>query len=185
MENNIEETTQIVTSNYNKILVLENLNADLKINLEETTEKLNNVKTKLNFQNDLRQKGYDDYQVKLASMKTTIGDLENSLKEANAELKNEIHLKNSLKEKNAEKDTEIEGLERSNAKVKSELEKTKDKIEMLENQLKTGTKAQLRSQIEELKDSNVESQMAHLSEVSSQNKKIKNLEIQMKTLEVA
>ena len=104
---------------------------------------------------------------------------------SDADLKNEIHLTNSLKETNAEKDTLIEGLERSNVKVKSELEKTKKDIQMLENQLKTGTKAQLRSQIEELKDSNVESQMAHLSEVSSQNKKMKNLEIQMKTLEVA
>ena len=134
-------------------------------------------------QSDLRQKGFEDYQVKLASMKTTIDDLEKSLKEANTDLKNEIHLKDNLKEKNAEKDTTIEDLERSNVKVKSELEKTKEEIETLENQLKTGKKAQLRIQIEQLQDSNVEAQMSHLSEVSSKDQKIKNLEIQTKTLE--
>ena len=144
---------------------------------------MNDVKTKLNLQNDLRLKGYDDYQVKLASMNTTIDQLESSLKEAKADLENEIHLRNSLQESNAEKDTIIEGLERSNVKVKSELEKTKEEIETLENQLKTGKKAQLRIQIEQLQDSNVEAQMSHLSEVSSKDQKIKNLEIQTKTLE--
>ena len=107
------------------------------------------------------------------------------MKEANADLKNEIHLRNSLQETNAEKDTMIEGLEKSNVKVKSELEKAKQDIQMLEDQLKTGSKAQLKSKIEELEDSNVESQLSHLSEVSSKNDKIKNLEIQMKTLKVA
>ena len=52
---------------------------------------------------------------------------------SDADLKNEIHLANSLKEKNAEKDTLIEGLERSNVKVKSKLEKTKLGIQPLEN----------------------------------------------------
>ena len=99
LEYNLEESTQIVTSNYNKIQVLENSSTDLKKNLEETTEKFNDVKSKLNFQFDLRQKGYDEYQVKLASMKTTIDDLEKSLKEANTDLKNEIHLKDNSKEK--------------------------------------------------------------------------------------
>ena len=180
-EKEIEAFQMVVTSNNNKIeglaklnANLANLNANLKYKLEETTENLNEVKSKLNLQNDLQQKGFEDYQVKLASMKTTIDDLEKSLKEANTDLKNEIHLKDSLKEKNAEKDTTIEDLERSNVKVKSELEKTKEEIETLENQLKTGKKAQLRSQIEELQDSNVESQMA-----------LENLEIQMKTLKVA
>jgi chromosome segregation ATPase len=190
---------------------LENLNANLRHKLEETTETLNNVKTKLNLQNDLRQKGYDDYQVKLASMNTTIDDLESSLKVAN---ENEIHLKNSLKETNAEKDTlfdsleslketnaeKIEGLERLNFEVKSELEKTKHDIENLENQLKTcknslkesnaGSRKELRMKIKELEDLNVKSQFKwnktkqeHLSEVASKNNKIKCLEIQMKTLE--
>ena len=144
---------------------------------------MNDVKTKLNLQNDLRQKDYENYQVKYASMNTTIDRLESSLKEAKADLENEIHLRNSLQESNAEKDTIIEGLERSNVKVKSELEKTKEEIETLENQLKTGKKAQLRIQIEQLQDSNVEAQMSHLSEVSSKDQKIKNLEIQTKTLE--
>ena len=52
---------------------------------------------------------------------------------SDADLKNEIHLTNSLKEKNAEKYTLIEGLEGSNVKVKSELEKTKPGIQPLEN----------------------------------------------------
>ena len=52
---------------------------------------------------------------------------------SDADLKNEMHLANSLKETNAEKDTLIEGLERSNVKVKSELEKTKPGIQPLEN----------------------------------------------------
>ena len=54
---------------------------------------------------------------------------------SDADLKNEIHLTNSLKEKNAEKYTLIEGLEGSNVKVKSELEKTKLGIQPLETPL--------------------------------------------------
>ena len=225
------------------------MNVDLNKKVEETTELLNDAKSKLNLQNHLMQKGYEDYQGKLVSKNTTINQLESSLKEANSELKNEIHLTkslkeknaekdtlieglerlnlevkselektkqdiqmlenqneihltNSLKEKNAEKDTMIEGLERSNVKVKSELEKTKLDIQMLENQLKTcrnnlidlnaGSRAQLKHKIKELENSNVEfkfkefkwnkTKQDHLSEVAFNDNKIKDLEIQMKTL---
>ena len=182
----IRDLQKVVTAKNNNIQDLENLNANLKQKLEETTEILNNVKSKLNLQTNLRQRGYEEYQVELVSKNTTINQLESSLKhlkEANTELTNEIHLKDSLKEKNAEKDTMIESLERSNLDVKSELEKTKQDIQMLENQLKTGLKAQLKDKIKELEDSHVELQLSHYSEVSSRNNKIKNLEIQIKTLE--
>ena len=89
---------------------MENFNGELKHKLDETTENLNNAKNKLNLQNNLRQKDYKDYEVKLADLKA------------------EIHT--TLKETNAEKDTMIEGL-------KSELEKTKQDVGNLENQLKT------------------------------------------------
>ena len=91
---------------------------------EREFENLNNAKSKLNLQNHLMQRGSE------VSKETTINHLESSLKEANADFKNEIYLTNSLKERNAEKE---EGLERSNVKVKSELEKTKLGIQPLEN----------------------------------------------------
>ena len=116
LEYNLEESTQIVTSNYNKIQVLENSNTDLKNNLEETTEKLNDVKSKLNFQFDLRQKGYDEYQVKLASMNTTINCLESSLKEA----------KEKKLEETAGKDEKIKALEMLNDESEAKLEKMKN-----------------------------------------------------------
>jgi len=47
LENNLEETTEIVTFNKNNIQILENVNTDLKINLDETTEKFNDVRNKL------------------------------------------------------------------------------------------------------------------------------------------
>ena len=109
----------------------------------------------------------------------------------------------SLKETNAEKDTIIEELERSNVKVNSELEKTKLDVQMLENQLKTcqnnlkdlnaGSRPQLKKKIKDLENLNVEfkfkefkwnkTKQDHLSEVASNKNKIKDLEMQMKTLE--
>ena len=50
------EAEEVVTSNNNKIQDLENLNDDLKNNLEETTETLDDVKSKLLLQNEVRQK---------------------------------------------------------------------------------------------------------------------------------
>ena len=95
LKNNLEETNKIVTSNNNDIQDLENLNAGLKFNLDETTEKLNDVRNKLDLKN--------------AEM-TNLEKNEETTEILNKDIKD-------LQDKIISDNNEIQGLEKWNAKL--------------------------------------------------------------------
>ena len=166
------EAEEVVTSNNNKIQDLEN-------NLEETTETLNDVKSKLLLQNEVRQKDYKDYEVNLGSKNTAIKNLEVRLETFEKYLKDEVNLTKSLKQTNADLEAKLEKIMPENKIVS----KTSNIQELVE--LNIGVK----TRVGKMKDSNskcliIEIKLDEITKnfqdamevISRRNDKIKDLE---------
>ena len=172
----IEAFQEVVTSNNDKVQGLSNLNANLKHKLEETTETLNDVKSKLLLQNEVRQKDYKDYEANLGSKNTTIKNLEIRLETFEKYIKDEVNLTKSLKQTNADLEAKLDKVMHENkTEISSENIKIQELVEMNIG-VKTKPGNQEKTLIVEIKLDEIRKNFQDAMEViSRRNDKIKDL----------